>query len=102
MSDSRAAKPTAAVLGAGPMGLAATYELLKRGWRVDLYERDAQIGGMSASTDLDGLKIERYYHVICGPDVTLFHYLREFGIADKLRWTSTKMGFYFNGKLYDW
>jgi protoporphyrinogen oxidase len=102
MRDSPGAKPRAAVLGAGPMGLAATYELLKRGWGVDLYERDSRIGGMSASTDLDGLKIERYYHFICAPDITLFHYLRELGIADKLRWARTSMGFYFNGRLYDW
>jgi protoporphyrinogen oxidase len=96
------AKRTAAVLGAGPMGLAVAYELLKRGWAVDIYERDDRIGGMSASTEIDGLKIERYYHFICGPDQTLFDYLREFGIEDKLRWTETKMGFYFRGKLYDW
>ncbi len=98
-----AAQPrTAAVLGAGPMGLAAVHELLKSGWSVDLYERDDRIGGMSASTDLDGLKIERYYHFICAPDTTLFEYLREFGIDDRLRWAETRMGFYFEGKLYDW
>ena len=92
----------AAVLGAGPMGLAAAYELLKKGWAVDLYERDDRIGGMTASTDLDGLKIERYYHFICAPDETYFEYLRELGIDDKLRWVETRMGFYFRGKLYDW
>jgi len=92
----------AAVLGAGPMGLTVAYELLKKGWSVDLYERDERIGGMTASTDLDGLKIERYYHFICAPDTTYFEYLREFGIHEKLRWVETKMGFYFNGKLYDW
>jgi protoporphyrinogen oxidase len=102
MSAAQPAGRTAAVLGAGPMGLAAAYELLKRGWKVDIYERDDRIGGMTASTDLDGLKIERFYHFICAPDTPLFEYLREFGIADRLRWVDTKMGFYFNGKLYDW
>lgn len=95
-------KPKFAVLGAGPMGLAVAYELLKAGRDVDIYERDDRIGGMSASTDLDGLKIERYYHFICAPDQTLFEYLREFGIEEKLRWVETRMGFYFNGKLHDW
>lgn len=95
-------KRTAAVLGAGPMGLAVAYELLKRGWAVDLYERDERIGGMSASTEIDGLKIERYYHFICGPDETLFEFLREFEIADRLRWVETRMGFYYNGRLHDW
>jgi protoporphyrinogen oxidase len=97
-----AAKRGAAVLGAGPMGLAVAYELLKKGWAVDLYERDERIGGMSASTELGGLKIERYYHFVCAPDRTLFEYLRELGIEDRLKWVETKMGFYFEGKLYDW
>ncbi|MGH8112136.1 MAG: FAD-dependent oxidoreductase, partial [Rhodanobacteraceae bacterium] len=46
------------VLGAGPMGLMATMELLKAGHQVDLYERDDRIGGMSASFDFDGVEIE--------------------------------------------
>ena len=69
-----------AILGAGP-GVAAAHELLKGGWAVDIYERDDRIGGMSAATEFDGLKIERYYHFICAPDETLFEYLRELGIA---------------------
>jgi protoporphyrinogen oxidase len=92
----------AAVLGAGPMGLAAAYELAKRGWQVDLFERDDRIGGMTASTTLGGLKIERYYHFICAPDQTYFEYLRELGISGRLRWAETKMGFYFDGRLHDW
>ena len=93
---------SAAVLGAGPMGLTVAYELLKRGWKVDLYERDERIGGMTASTELGGLKIERYYHFICAPDTPYFEYLEEFGIKDRLRWVDTKMGFYYEGRLYDW
>ncbi len=91
-----------AVLGAGPMGLAVAFELLKSGYSVDIFERDDRIGGMSASTMLDGLKIERFYHFICKPDQTLFDYLDELGIADRLRWKETTMGFYYNGRLYDW
>jgi protoporphyrinogen oxidase len=84
------------------MGLAAAYELLKQGCKVVLYERDSRIGGMSASFDFDGLKIERYYHFICTPDKILFEYLKEFGIYEKLKWRETKMGFYYNGTLYKW
>jgi protoporphyrinogen oxidase len=57
---------------------------------------------MSAFVDFAGTPIERYYHFICRPDLTTFHYLREFGLMDRLRWVETKMGFYYNGTLHDW
>lgn len=84
------------------MGLAAAYELGKAGYAVTLFERDDRIGGMSAFVDFAGTRIERYYHFICRPDVTTFQYLREFGLIDRLHWVETKMGFYYNGTLYDW
>lgn len=91
-----------AIIGAGAMGLASAYELLKKGHQVDIYERDDRIGGMSASFDFDGLKIERYYHFVCAPDYTLFDMLKELDIYDKLKWTDTKMGFFYEGTLYKW
>ncbi len=91
-----------AVLGAGPMGLMTAIELLKAGHEVDLYERDDRIGGMSASFDFDGLRIERYYHFVCRTDEALFELLDEMGIADKLTWTDTAMGLYCDGRLYPW
>lgn len=90
------------VLGAGPMGLMVAMELLKKGHQVDIYERDDRIGGMSASFNFDGLNIERYYHFICKTDFPLFTLLDELNLSDKLRWTDTKMGFYYNGRLYKW
>jgi len=101
-TDTAAAGLKAAVIGAGPMGLAAAYELAKRGVQVTVYERDDRIGGMSAALEFAGTRIERYYHFICKPDQTTFDYLREFGLEDRLRWTSTRMGFYYQGRLHDW
>jgi len=97
-----AAPRCAAVIGAGPMGLAAAHALAKRGFRVTIYEADDRIGGMSAHFDFDGLPLERYYHFICKPDTPLFETLDEFGIADRLRWRKTEMGFFYDGTLYDW
>jgi protoporphyrinogen oxidase len=84
------------------MGLMCALDLLKAGHEVDIYERDDRIGGMSASFDFDGLAIERYYHFICKTDYPLFDLLAELGLSDRLRWTDTKMGFYWNNRLYKW
>ena len=91
-----------AIIGAGPMGLACALELLKSGHSVDLYEADDRVGGMTAHFDFNGLSIERYYHFICMPDQPMFDVLAELNISDKLHWRATKMGYYYNGKLYDW
>lgn len=90
------------VLGAGPMGLMATMELLKAGHIVDLYERDDRLGGMSATFDFDGLEIERYYHFICKTDYALFRLLDELKLLHALRWVDTYMGYFHKGKLQDW
>jgi protoporphyrinogen oxidase len=97
-----ARRPHIAVIGAGPMGLAAAYELCKTGASVEIFERDHRVGGMSAHFDFGGTPIERYYHFVCAPDATTFHYLKELGLASHLRWTETHMGFYYDGRLFDW
>lgn len=91
-----------AVIGAGPMGLATAYHLGKAGHHVTIYEKDAVVGGMTASFDFDGIEIERYYHFICGPDEPYFELLRELELENQLRWTDTHMGYFHEGRLKDW
>ncbi len=43
-----------AVIGAGPAGITAAYELTKKGVSVDLYEASPYVGGMARSFDLWG------------------------------------------------
>jgi len=91
-----------AVIGAGPMGLAAAYELGKLGNHVEVFEYDDRLGGMSAHFDFDGLSIERYYHFVCHHDYALFDLLKELGMYDKLHWQDTRMGYYYNDALHKW
>jgi protoporphyrinogen oxidase len=91
-----------AVLGAGPMGLAAAYYLLRKGHAVTLIEASPTPGGMAAHFDFEGLSIERYYHFVCKADQPLFDLLRELDLGDAMRWRDTRMAYYFEGKLYPW
>ncbi len=91
-----------AIVGAGPMGLMAAVRLLDAGHQVDIYERDDRIGGMSAAFDFDGLSIERYYHFICKTDDPLFALLERYDLGHTLKWTDTRMGYFYNGRLFKW
>ncbi|MEH6482680.1 MULTISPECIES: NAD(P)/FAD-dependent oxidoreductase [Pseudomonas] len=91
-----------AVLGAGPMGLAVAYQLTQDGHYPVVFEADDRVGGMTASFDFNGLEIERYYHFHCISDHAFLQALGELGIADKMRWVETKMGYWYQGRLQPW
>lgn len=90
------------VIGAGAMGLAAAYEATEQGRTTLVLEAGPVPGGMAAHQDLDGLSIERYYHFICKTDYDTFGLMQELGIRDRLKWVTTKMGYYTDGKLHSW
>ncbi|MDR0457695.1 MAG: NAD(P)/FAD-dependent oxidoreductase [Burkholderiaceae bacterium] len=91
-----------AVLGAGPMGLGAAYQLAQDGRRLVVFEADDRVGGMAAGFDFGGLLIERYYHFHATSDHAFFQVLRELGLEDKMRWRETKMGYYYQGCVQPW
>ena len=53
-----------AIIGSGPTGLSAAYELSKNGIKVDIYERDKVAGGLAKSIDLWGEQIELGPHFL--------------------------------------
>lgn len=91
-----------AVLGAGPMGLAVAYQLAKDGHQPVVFEADDRVGGMAAFFDFAGLPIERYYHFHCTSDADFLRMLDELGLAGKMRWRETKMGYYYQGRVQPW
>ncbi|MDP9123449.1 MAG: NAD(P)/FAD-dependent oxidoreductase [Pseudomonadota bacterium] len=91
-----------AVLGAGPMGLAVAYQLALDGHRPVVFEADDRVGGMTATMDFSGLDIERYYHFHCTSDTAFLQMLDELGLADRMRWVATKMGYWYQGRLQPW
>lgn len=51
-----------AVIGAGPAGLAAAYELHRRGHRVVVLDAARQVGGMAASPTISGVRVDLGSH----------------------------------------
>ena len=91
-----------AIIGAGPMGLAAAYEVLKLGFKPVIFEADDRVGGMTATFDFCGHSIERYYHFHCTSDDDFFKFLNEVGLDKHLNWKPTKMSYWYQGRLQSW
>ena len=86
-----------AIIGAGIMGLSTAHYLIKQGYEVTIFEKNACIGGMAQHFDFNGFNIERYYHFHCTSDYDYFELLKEFNLEENLKWVNTKMGYWFDG-----
>lgn len=84
------------------MGLAAAHRAVTLGHEVDLVEAGDKAGGMAAHFDFGGISIERFYHFVCKTDAPTFALMEELGIADRMRWVATSMGYFIGGKVHPW
>ncbi|MDO8672928.1 MAG: NAD(P)/FAD-dependent oxidoreductase [Dehalococcoidia bacterium] len=89
------------IIGGGLAGLVAGYELSKAGHKVTILERDSQIGGQVGTLEVEGVRLERFYHHIFTSDSQVIGLLKELGIESKLEWLSSKVGFFRDGRLWD-
>ena len=89
-----------AIVGGGFSGLAAAYELSLRGYQTTILESDSQVGGLAAGFEVDGTRIERFYHHWFTNDHHVCGLVRELGMEDRLVFKPTRTGMYFANQLY--
>lgn len=89
-----------AVVGGGIAGLASAYFLLQRGYQPVVFEASDHLGGLGTHFEHDGASLDAFYHVILDSDVDLRRLVAEVGLADRLVWRETGMGFHIGGTLY--
>jgi protoporphyrinogen/coproporphyrinogen III oxidase len=75
----------AAVVGAGPAGLAAAWELTAGGLLVDLYDREAVAGGMLRTELLEGARVDTGVQLVGSPHVAFMGLARQAGGEEMLR-----------------
>jgi protoporphyrinogen oxidase len=89
------------IVGGGIMGITLGYLLTEAGHHVTIYEASPEIGGLAATISLaDGAKVDRFYHAILSSDLNLRRLCAELGVADRLRFRTTKTGFYHEGRVH--
>jgi protoporphyrinogen oxidase len=88
------------VIGGGPAGMKAAHVLQKNGAEVTVLESAPVLGGLASSFDVQGVRIERYYHFVCKGDDALVDTLGELGLSSRLRWRDSRMAYFVDGTLY--
>jgi protoporphyrinogen oxidase len=89
------------VIGGGITGLATAYLAAKAGAKVRVLEGSPQFGGLLNTFEIGGSRLEFFYHHFFTHDAEINWLIRDLGIEDKLRFYDTTMGFFRNGKIYD-
>jgi len=88
-----------AVVGGGITGLSAAETLARGGVRCTVYEKDATLGGLAGSFDVDGVSLEKFYHHLFTSDHAMVDLIRRLGLADRLEWLPTTNS-YYAGRIY--
>lgn len=97
---SNAAGMRIGIIGGGLMGLALAERLGSLGHQVCVYERAPQPGGLATWHDFGAFVWDRFYHVILPSDTSLVEFIRRIGLADRLRWRSTRTGYYVDRQFH--
>ncbi len=89
------------VVGAGPSGLTAAYQLLKAGHSVILLERDSRIGGLAKSYNYDGHVFDTGPKRFHTEDPIVLDFIKEI-IQDSVLQISRSTEVYFLKKYFEW
>ena len=89
-----------AIVGGGIAGLTAAYRLAQAGFDITLWERAPKFGGQAGGLDVEGGKLEYFYHHLFQSDAEITRLIQELGIGDRLAWLPSNVGYFADGAIY--
>jgi len=87
------------VVGGGVAGLAAAYRLQNHGHEVRVFEAE-QPGGLAATWETAGDRIEKFYHHLSKTERTIVELAEELGLGGAIEWPIGKNAYYVDGVVH--
>lgn len=88
------------IIGAGYCGLTAAYELTKLGIKTTVIERDSDIGGLAGTFEVNGARLEKFYHHWFTNDAHVMGLINELGKNDQILLRPTRTGMYYANNFF--
>ncbi|WP_404207561.1 NAD(P)/FAD-dependent oxidoreductase [Vibrio sp. V03_P4A6T147] len=88
------------IIGGGFTGLSAAYELSKRGVSVVIIDSEAELGGLAASFDVAGEKLDRFYHHWFTNDLDVMNLIDELDLNSRVEISPTNTGVYYANSFF--
>jgi protoporphyrinogen oxidase len=91
-----------AVVGAGPAGLVAAYDLQRAGYRVTVFEAAPEVGGLAAGFKAPhwDWTLEKFYHHWFASDRHMLDFINELGWSDLVRFERPYTVVYYGDRFY--
>lgn len=93
-------KTQVTIVGAGFTGLTIAYELVKQGIDVTILEAENEIGGLAAAFEVEGEKLDRFYHHWFTNDLEVIKLIDELNLQDHVKINPTSTGVYYANNFF--
>jgi protoporphyrinogen oxidase len=89
------------IIGAGPAGLSAAFDLAQTGARVTVLEAATEVGGLASGFKAAhwNWSLEKFYHHWFQTDKAIIQLARELGVERKILWPRPYTAVYINGRF---
>lgn len=88
------------IVGGGFTGLTMGYYLAKAGWAVNIFEKDAEVGGLAGSFKVEGENLEKFYHHWFTNDLHIMELIKELNCEDHIIIRPTRTGMYYSNNFF--
>jgi protoporphyrinogen oxidase len=88
------------IVGAGFTGLSLGYYLAKAGWKVNIFEKDSEPGGLAGSFKVEGENLEKFYHHWFTNDLHIMDLIKELDSEDRIVIRPTRTGMYYANNFF--